>query len=478
MGLLKIPGLASGLDTDNLIKTLMTLEKRPLTALTTKRDTQTNQANAWRDLNQRVMTLQKRIEELGNLTASDFAARRSSSSDSSLITITESRSTAQVGSYSVEVTALAAATTWQSGLMVDGGGIAKPVADPDADLNLSGTIKVSGGPKDGKTFTIVATDSLNDIVKTINSKSAELGFAASVSQVNPGDYRLVLRGNTGAAADFSLVDDGGTVAADLKLTSASATKVATAADGSMKVNGSTITFAENTVKDAVGGITVTLSRTGSATITVSKDNAKVIDAVRKVVDQYNTVTDFINEKTSYDSETKKAGTLLGDPRINDLRDGIRRILIDPVEGQPAAYDSLGIVGISSQGYAKGSAYTGKLSLDQDKLAKALETNPNALRDLFTKNDGDKQGVAVRARAYLDNYTKTGGILQGRAEAIDKGVQLLKDQIKRWEEQILPKREERLRNQFLNLEKSMSTLQNQGNWMSQQIKSLGGFSNNQ
>jgi flagellar hook-associated protein 2 len=478
MGLLKIPGLASGLDTDNLIKTLMTLEKRPLTALTTKRDTQTNQANAWRDLNQRVMTLQKRIEELGNLAASDYSARRSSSSDASVVAITETRSTAQVGSYAVEVTALAAATTWQSGLMVDGGGTAKPVADPESDLNLSGKIKVSGGPKDGKTFTIVATDSLNDIVKTINDNSADLGFTASVSQVNPGDYRLVLKGNTGAAADFSLVDDGGTVAADLKLTSASATKVATADDGSMKVNGSVITFAQNTVKDAVGGTTFTLTKTGNATVTVSKDTQKVVDAVKKVVDQYNTVIDFINEKTSYDSETKKAGILLGDPRINDLRDGIRRVLIDPVSGQPAAYDSLGIVGITSQGYAKDTAYTGKLTLDQDKLTKALEANPNALRDLFTMNDGDKQGVAVRARTYLDNYTKTGGILQGRADAIDKGVKLLKDEIKRWEEEILPKREERLRAQFLNLEKSMSTLQNQGNWMSQQIKSLGGFSQNQ
>ncbi|MDF2628944.1 MAG: flagellar hook-associated 2 domain protein [Symbiobacteriaceae bacterium] len=472
MGLLKIPGLASGLDTDNLIKTLMTLEKRPLTALTQKRDTQTNQANAWRDLNQRVMTLQKRIEELSNLAASDYSARKSSSSDTSLLSISESRSTAQVGSYSVEVTTLATATAWQSGLMVDGGGVAKPVSDPDADLGVAGTIKVSGGPKDGKTFTVTATDSLNDIVKTINEKSAELGFTASVSQVNPGDYRLVLKGNTGAANDFALVDDGGTVAAGLKLTSADATKVATAANGSMKVNGSTISFAENTVKDAVGGLTLTVSKTGTATVTISKDNAKVIDAVKKVVDQYNTVLDFINEKTSYNSETKTAGTLFGDARVNDLRDGIRRVLIEPVEGQTAAYDSLGIVGISSQGYTKGSAYTGKLSVDQDKLAKALEANPNALRDLFTINDGDKQGVAVRARTYLDNYTKTGGILQGRADALDKGVQLLKDQIKRWEEQILPKREERLRAQFLNLEKSMSTLQNQGNWMSQQIKSLG------
>lgn len=471
MGLLKIPGLASGLDTDGLIKTLMSLERRPLTTLQKKRDDMTTQANAWRDMNTRVLTLQKRIEELNSLTSSDFVARKSNSFDTSIVTINESTSNAALGDYSVEVLSLAKATSWQSGLMVDGGGVATPIADPNADLSLAGTIKISGGPTDGKTITIAAEDSLNEIVAKINDNSADLGITASVSQVNPGDYRLVVKGNTGATKDFQLVDDGAsTVAAALKLTSPEATKLATAADGTLKVNGSTVTFSENKIKDAIGGITFTVGKTGLTTVTVSKDQQRVADAVKKVIDQYNSVVDFMEQQTSYDSKTKKAGTLFGDPRINDLRDGIRRMLVDKVDGQPDAHNSLAIVGITTQSFSSGADYAGKLSFDQDKFLKALEANPDAMRNLFNK---EGTGVASRARAYLDNYTKTGGILQGRADAIDKGVDIIKKQITRWEEQILPAREQRLRNQFLNLEKAMSTLQNQGNWLSQQIKSLSG-----
>ena len=476
MGILKIGGLASGLDTDNLIKTLMSLERRPLTAMQTKRDQGTTEASAWRDLNTRVLTLQKRIEELSLLTSSDYSARKSTSSDTTIAQIFESRSTAANGTYLVEVTTLAGATTWQSGLLDSGA-----VDDPTKALNLSGKIMVSGGAKDGATLTIEATDTLNDIVTDINSKSADLGFTASVSQVNPGDYRLILKGTNGAANDFKIVDEplsGSTVATDLKLTDLAATKLTTAANGTMKVNGSTITFAENTVKDAVGGVTLTVNKVGTTTVTVSKDSSKVIDAVKKVVDQYNSVIDFMDTLTSYDKETKKAGTLFGDARVNDLRDGIRKMLVDKVGEQPDAYNSLGILGITTAAFSAGGSngYSGKLNFDQDKFSKAMEVNPDALRAMFTVNTDKAQGVAVRARAYLDNYTRADGILTGRATAIQKGVDDIKAQIKRWEEQILPKREERLRAQFLGLEKAMSSLQNQGNWLSQQIKSLAPPSN--
>ncbi|HWI65646.1 MAG TPA: flagellar filament capping protein FliD [Symbiobacteriaceae bacterium] len=471
MGILKIPGLASGLDTDNLIKTLMSLERRPLTAMQTKRDQGITEANAWRDLNQRVLTLQKRIEELGSLVSTDYAARKSTSSDTSVASIAESRSTAANGSYAVEVLTLATATSWQSAQM------GTAIDDPAKALNLAGKIKVSGGAKDGATLEIKATDTLNDIVKNINSKSADLGFTASVSQVNPGDYRLIIKGNNGAANDFKIVDDtGSTVAADLKLTEDTATKLATAANGSMKVNGTTVTFAENTVKDAVGGVTLTVNKAGTTTVTVSKDQGKVVDAVKKVVDQYNTVIDFMNDLTKYDKETKKAGTLFGDPRVQDLRDGLRKVMVDKVGEQPDAYNSLGIVGIGSVTFSSGSSYTGKLSFDQDKFSKALEANPDAVRSLFSLSTAGSKGVAVRAKEYLSNYTRTDGILTGRAAAVDKSVEEMKAQIKRWEEQILPKREERLRNQFLGLEKAMSSLQNQGNWLSQQVKSLSSGSN--
>jgi flagellar hook-associated protein 2 len=245
----------------------------------------------------------------------------------------------------------------------------------------------------------------------------------------------------------------------------------------MTVNGSTVNFSDNTVKDAIGGITMTLTKTGSFSVSVSKDQQKIIDAVQKVVDQYNSIIDFMDSLTSYDSKTKKAGTLLGDERINDLRDGIRKLLVDKVGGQADAYNSLAMVGVTTQSFASGADYSGHLSLDSGKLLKAMDADPNAVKNLFNVNTTDVsgkpiQGVATRLRSYLNNYTQTGGILQGRAESITKGADLLQKEIERWNTQILPAREQRLRNQFLSLEKSMATLQNQSSWLSSQLGSLG------
>lgn len=466
MGLLKIGGVASGLDTEGLIKTLMSLEQRPVTALKTKRDNLTNESSAWRDLNQRLLTLQKRVEEIKGLPASAWTAMKSSVSDTNIVSATTTESTATAGTYTVEVVKLATASLWQSGPM------AVAVDDPNKDLNISGTIRVASGPTAGKTFAVAATDSLNDIAATINANSETLGFTASVVQVNPGDYRLVLKGKDGGSNDFHLEDDvDSTAAAALKLTASDATKVATAADGEMKVNGITISTGNNEVKDAVSGVTLKMSKVGSAVVTVARDYSKVVDAVKKMVDQYNSVVDLVEQQTAYDSKTKQAGTLFGESRVRDIQDSLRNKLFDPVKGLPDEVKSLGIVGVASEGFKAGEKASKKLTFSQEKFTKALEANPNGLREMFIREDAENPGMATRMVAYLDNYTRTDGILPGQVKAIDKGVELLKQRITRFEEQILPKREAALRKQFVNLEKSMSLYQNQGNWLSSQIKSL-------
>lgn len=474
MGILKIGGLSSGLDTENLISTLMSIEKRPLTTMTTQKDKLTTQASAWRDLNSRLLTLQKRIDELKSLSESSWTARKASASDSSVVSVASTTNSAALGTYSVEVVSLATATLLQSGLRTDGGGAPAPMADPDADLGITGTIRVATGAMAGATFTVSATDSLNDIAKTINDNNADLGFTAAVVQVNPGDYRLVLTGKNGAANDFSLEDDTGTAAAELKLTNLQVNRVATAANGSIKVNGITITTGDSAVKDAIAGITLNVSKVGTTNVTVSKDQSKVIDAVKKVVDQYNSVIDLMETQTSYDSKTKQAGPLFGESRIRDIQESLRSKLFNLVAPQSDEFKSLGIVGIGTESFKAGEKASKKLAFDQDKFAKALEKDPLALRQLFVREgDGDSnRGVAVRLSAYLENYTRSDGILAGQAKALDKSVDLIKQRITRFQDQTLPAKEKYLRAQFIALEKAMSTMQSQGNWLSAQVKSLG------
>lgn len=474
MGLLKIGGLSSGLDTEGLITTLMSIEKRPLTNMTKQRDTLTTQANAWRDLNSRLLTLKKRFDELQGLSESSWLARKSVAGDTNIVSVSATSNTATLGTHSVEVVSLAKATVWQAGLMAGGA-----VADPEADLTISGTIRVNNGTATPPTFTVNAGDSLNDIAKTINDNSETLGVTASVVQVNPGDYRLVLTGKTGAANHFVLEDDGGTAAQDLRLTAADGgVEVQTAVDGVAKVAGISVTTADNVLKDAIAGITMTMGKVGTTSVTVSKDQARVVDAVKKVIDQYNSVMDFIDTQTSYDAKTKQAGTLFGEQRVNDIQEAMRNKLFNLVAGQPDEFASLGVVGIRSEGFRAGEKASKRLSFDQDKFTKALEKDPLALRALFVRTPGSTEtntdantGVAGRLAAYLDNYTRTDGILAGQTKALEKGVELIKQRITRFETQTLPAKEKQLRAQFIALEKAMSTMQAQGNWLSAQIKSM-------
>jgi flagellar hook-associated protein 2 len=476
VGILKIPGLASGLDTENLISTLMSIEKRPMQALQTKSTSMTTEANAWRDLNQRLLTLQKRVEDLKNLSDADWLSRKTSISDSSVLTVSAVGSTAQPGSYAVEVVTLATGTTFHSGMINDGTNPLPAIDTADKDLNMKGVIKVSGGPKDGKTFTIAETDSLNDIAKTINSKSDELGFTASVMQLSTGDYRLVIKGTNGAANNFSLVDgDADQAATKLGLTDAKNQQRVNAANGTIKVNGITVTIADNVVKDAIGGTTMTVSKVGTSTVTVSKDYGKAADALKKVVDQYNTVMDFIGTLTAYDDKTKATGTLFGNDRVRQIQDAIRVRLFDNVKIGPADGDVMNLtaLGVGTEKFKSGEKMSTKLVFDVDQFNKAMDKDPLQVQKLFdaTGDTQGKQGVAVRLASYLDNYTRTDGILAGEAKALDKSIDLIKKRITWYQEQELPAKEAQLRKQFLNLEKAMSTFQNQGNWLSGQIKSL-------
>ncbi|MDB4894056.1 MAG: flagellar hook-associated 2 protein, partial [Firmicutes bacterium] len=479
VGVLKIPGMVTGLDTENLIKTLMAVERKPVDALQKQSDTLTPKASAWRDLNQRLLTLQKRMEDIKNVPASAWDARQASVSDASVLTAT-AQSTAIPGSFTVEVTALAKSTILQQGLM-NNGTANTPVADPTAALNLAagGTIVVSSGAASGKTFAIKATDSLNDIANTINANKDTLGFSASVVQVSPGDHRLVLTGKNGTANDFTLDDAAGsTVGAALGLVTGKNIRVDTAANTQAKVNGVAVSSADNTLTNAIPGTTLTLQKTTTSpvTVTLSKDSSQVAGAVKAFVDQYNSVIDFIGQLTSYDSKTKQAGTLLGDDRINPIGQSLRTKVFDSVQGVAADANSLAMVGVGMESFTAGQSASGKLTFDQAKFTAAMEKNPNAVRDLFTVNTVDStgapvKGLALRTAEWLDNYTKTGGIVLGQATTIDQQITDISDRIKVYNEQLLPMREQRLRNQYTALEKAMSTFQNQGSWLTSQLKSL-------
>lgn len=473
MGGLRIGGLASGLDVDGLVRQLMTMERRPVRQLELQRDNLTSQAGAWRDINSRLNTLRSRASDL--VASAAFSAKRVTVGDPAALKATvETGATA--GIFDVTINSLATATAYKSTV--------NDISNPATDLNEVGVIKIINTTDNTVrgSFSIAAGDSLNDIASTINNNK-DLKVNASVVQTEPNVYRLVITGNqTGSTGNFDFqVESGGAwarlgfLAEDGEVPPNRLDLIRAGANASLTVNGLAISSASNDVKDAIPGVTLTLLKEGQSTaVEVQVDVEKTISAIKQFVDQYNSVQEFMGAQMQ-PGPTGRPATLAGEGTLLSLRNTLRQMTVDPVNGLSSQYKTLGSIGIATAPFAAGTAISGKLQVDETKLREALKTDPDAVAGLFQASSGG-EGVAVRTEQWLGDYTRSNGVLLRKAESIDTSVKRVQERIRQYDEIILPKREQTMRARFDALERVLATLQGQGSWLSAQLSGLNANNN--
>ena len=179
--------------------------------------------------------------------------------------------------------------------------------------------------------------------------------------------------------------------------------------------------------------------------------------------RYNDFSQFVKDNTFYDADTKEGGALLGDTTLSRIMSGINGKLFGSVSSPNEKYDSLVALGISIDRY-------GQISVDEEKLSKALEDDLGAVENVFR---GDK-GVAVALKGYLDFVTDPReGTLKDTQDLYKNLIKDIDERIEVMEER-LEKQAERLRTQFTAMESALSLLQTQATWLSQQITALSSF----
>ena len=200
-----ISGLSSGIDTGSIITKMVAAAQGPIQALVTKDDGYTSAITQWQSVNTQLSALQASAIALGQ--SSTYSATAAASSDMTVATIS-SYSTTPVGSHALSITQLAKAES-----LVTNSNATSTVA-----LGVAGSFTLNG-----KTITVGAQNSLNDVATRINS--AKAGVTATVVTVGANDYRMTLTSNaTGTANTISAADNGaGTVLSSLGLVSGAAT---------------------------------------------------------------------------------------------------------------------------------------------------------------------------------------------------------------------------------------------------------------
>lgn len=292
---------------------------------------------------------------------------------------------------------------------------------------------------------------LSDLASAINKSEANIqaGFdtangSFSMYNKTSGEKNVIniTAGNSDTAtlldnlhlASYNAQDN--TLGSELSFTSVTngtAVEAAKGTNAQATIDGKTYDLETN--KITVAGVTYNFNNVSEAgkttTVNVSQDTDKIVDNVKKFVDMYNTLLDSLNDKLSEEkysdykpltkeqeaemseeqikkwNEKAKSGLLYHNNEVRSLVSDMREAIYTPVDAVDSKYNSLSAIGITT------TTTKGHITLDEDKLRKALTEDPDCVYQLFA-SDQDSSYIAgstntnkLTAYEKKEDYKNTG-----------------------------------------------------------------------
>jgi flagellar hook-associated protein 2 len=484
---MRVSGLASGMDTESIVKNLVQVQSARLDKLTQSKTLATWKSDAYRDVNKKVDEFRKAME--GLRLNSTFNKQAVTSSDSRVAVssaTTSSRTDFQISQATLATSAKPAMVSFNSA----GAG----VGTTGFTFNLNGTdIALQSG------------QTLDQAITAINNASSQTNVKAS----NVGGSLVLTSIGTGSSATIEITN----APVDNPLGLTNQTYVgADAQSGSVTINGTQIAISSN--KFTYEGVTFDLKGNISTTDTpvgvqVGSDTEAVFNSIKTFVDKYNELIEDFNgkitekkyrdfpplsdeqKKEMSDSEVElweekaKSGMLTNDSTIRSFLTEMRNSLSAMVQ-TTGEFNSLRDIGIN---FSTNYRDHGKLVLDENKLKGVLQTNLADVRTLFSGKgtNTDTSATTVTDRAMHDNsgfgwriYDRVNlaikqlGTLAGSPNSTVDTQSFMAKQIKNLdasidkETQKVRAYEERMWRQFTAMEKALSQMNSQSSWLYQQM----------
>lgn len=360
-----IGGIASGLDTANIIQSLLAVERRPMQLLQARQAEMRRADEAWGSIVTKLSALRSATDGLSDPTWLDRTATATSSSDA----VARAQVTGAVtpGALSFQVDALA--TRHQAAYTT--------TFSAATDIVGAGTLTVTTGGTE-RSVTLAEGATLQDAARALDGLD---GVSARLLRTGSEGFRLVVTADdTGADAAFSL---GGDVAA-----LAAADTLVAGQDAQLSIGSLVVTRASNTVDDLLEGVSLELTGTGATTVTVERDTDAAVKRVTDYVTALNGVLDQLATVSRTSPEAGSRGVLAGDPLVRSLSTQLRSTL-SQVTGE-GSFGSLSAIGI-------GTTREGRIALDASKLREALAADPAAVGALLGRSSSASvAGVEVTA----------------------------------------------------------------------------------
>ena len=528
MSVLRISGIASGMDTQQIVHDLMKIERMKADRIFQQKQVQEWQKEQFRDITNQVRVFRDKhfntAQASNNLMSTTSLKQMTAFSSHVGVSVT-ANANAISGDSSFKVmhsaTAAKATATAVSLNSADGARLSlndtmeavSTKLDQDFNFNEEGQFTLTLNDTE---LTINKTDTLSSVINKINTSNANVTAHYSTFS----DTFTLTAKNTGEG--HMTTDDGGNFFTALGLTPGSEGEIgASGRDASFEINGHAGTRATNTF--LIDGINYNINTridepTTEMTITVNVDHEGTYNKIESFVNDYNELIDMINSKTREEhfrdfppltneqkdamsekdiekwEEKAQSGLLKGDSTLQQMTTNMRQAL----------YELVGDFHLSEIGIETSRNYLdqGKLVLREDgnALRNAISANPDKVADIFTRRSSiayspslssdertqrrQESGLAHRIsdiindniRTLRDNNGRKGLLIEKAGiegdvsefnNFIDKKIAELNKRLDQMN-QIFARREEQYYRQFTAMEKALSQLHAQGDWFMAQL----------
>lgn len=409
MSTLRITGLASGMDIDSMVESLMKGERLKVTSFERNKQVALWRQEAYNNMNKLfanfILNTRKNFG-LTKTTSTGIALnysytsvdylRKAVSSKEDVASVT-STSKALNGTFNIEVKQLATS-----------GSITSAELDNLDDIQLDGMKFRIKGTEDGQFVTITVKGStMNDLVKAINEKKDETKVMAFYDSENK---RLFLQSTvTGENSKIQLSrvsgEDGDEGYKFLEKVRGEGFKKINGQDAIIQYNGVDLKYSSNNIN--FNGLNIVLKAEGKTTISVSTNVDGIMEKIEQLINDYNELIDKVSQainekrysqyyplsqdekKAMHEDDVKlweekaKSGMLSRDELITRTLQAIRTDLYRNVGGVSGSFKNLIEIGITTESYTRGIT-GGKLQIDKEKLRAAIEKDPEGVMELLFK----------------------------------------------------------------------------------------------
>ncbi|WP_158907313.1 flagellar filament capping protein FliD [Burkholderia sp. L27(2015)] len=413
-------GIGTTLPISAILAGLLNIDSIPLVNLQNQVTGINTEITAYGSLSLALSTFQDAVQQLTLPT--EFGALTATSSNTSVLSATAVPG-ALLGNETIDVTALAQAQSIatagqasQSTSLATGTSSSTVTFSFGTETAATSTSPASFTANPALAAGSITIDSSNDTLQgirdAINSATNLNGVTAQI--VNNGSTsQLVITSASGAsqAVHISVSGDSG-ISSLLTYppatgTTTGPTETVAGQDAALTINGVSVTSPTNSITASIPDLSLTLTATGTTTLTVAQDNTSTQKNIDAFVSAYNVLQTEISSLTAFNAATGGTnGPLIGDSTTLNVQSSLQSILASALTGTGKG----GLTTLASVGVTLNA--DGTLSVADSVLSAALAANPAAITSLFATSGSSTSsnltylvaGSAAQQGSYAVNVT--------------------------------------------------------------------------